>query len=117
MPDTASGRTPHLPRLRHNRFSKLSRNVTIGLVTHSAAKLLPASWCVTSAPSEICKTLLSQDLFQTTFDQLPIACLVANKILCVHGGVGDGRRDPQAKSVGYIYRQTMVGSVFQVGSQ
>mmetsp|Transcript_34513 Transcript_34513/g.80540 ORF Transcript_34513/g.80540 Transcript_34513/m.80540 type:complete len:598 (+) Transcript_34513:32-1825(+) len=33
------------------------------------------------------------DLFQTTFDQLPIACLVANKILCVHGGVGDGRWD------------------------
>jgi len=24
------------------------------------------------------------------FDQLPVACLIAGKILCVHGGIGDG---------------------------
>ncbi|CAK9007233.1 unnamed protein product [Durusdinium trenchii] len=30
---------------------------------------------------------------QTAFDQLPLACVVGGHILCVHGGVGDGRWD------------------------
>mmetsp|Transcript_137175 Transcript_137175/g.242507 ORF Transcript_137175/g.242507 Transcript_137175/m.242507 type:complete len:690 (+) Transcript_137175:111-2180(+) len=29
--------------------------------------------------------------FHKAFDQLPVACLVAERILCVHGGIGDGR--------------------------
>jgi len=33
------------------------------------------------------------DLFQEAFDQLPVACLVSGSLLCVHGGVGDGRWD------------------------
>ncbi|CAK9015631.1 unnamed protein product [Durusdinium trenchii] len=33
------------------------------------------------------------DLLQNAFDQLPLACVVGGKILCVHGGVGDGRWD------------------------
>lgn len=33
------------------------------------------------------------DLFQDVFDQLPVACLVGGRLLCVHGGVGDGRWD------------------------
>ncbi|CAJ1338772.1 unnamed protein product [Effrenium voratum] len=35
----------------------------------------------------------THDLLQTAFDHLPLACLVGGKILCVHGGVGDGRWD------------------------
>eukprot|EP00440_Ansanella_granifera_P056997 gb/GFBE01061788.1/.p1 GENE.gb/GFBE01061788.1/~~gb/GFBE01061788.1/.p1 ORF type:complete len:603 (+),score=106.49 gb/GFBE01061788.1/:1-1809(+) len=31
------------------------------------------------------------DLLQDVFEQLPLACLVGGKVLCVHGGVGDGR--------------------------
>mmetsp|Transcript_106640 Transcript_106640/g.308544 ORF Transcript_106640/g.308544 Transcript_106640/m.308544 type:complete len:797 (+) Transcript_106640:52-2442(+) len=30
------------------------------------------------------------ELVQGCFDRLPVACLVQDKILCVHGGIGDG---------------------------
>jgi len=30
------------------------------------------------------------ELIQCVFDRLPVACVVAEKILCVHGGIGDG---------------------------
>eukprot|EP00438_Fugacium_kawagutii_P011244 Skav211185 [mRNA] locus=scaffold884:195310:199667:+ [translate_table: standard] len=33
------------------------------------------------------------DLLQNAFDQLPLGCVVGGQILCVHGGVGDGRWD------------------------
>lgn len=33
------------------------------------------------------------DLLQNAFDQLPLGCVVGSQILCVHGGVGDGRWD------------------------
>ncbi|CAK9055279.1 Serine/threonine-protein phosphatase BSU1 (Bri1 suppressor protein 1) [Durusdinium trenchii] len=35
----------------------------------------------------------THDLFQTAFDQMPLACVVGGQILCVHGGLGDGRWD------------------------
>jgi len=31
------------------------------------------------------------DYFQDAFSQLPIACLVAGRVLCVHGGIGCGK--------------------------
>lgn len=31
------------------------------------------------------------DLFQTAFSQMPLACIIDRKILCVHGGIGDGK--------------------------
>jgi len=31
------------------------------------------------------------DLIQSTFDRLPMACLIAEKVLVVHGGIGDGK--------------------------
>jgi len=44
-----------------------------------------------------CLRLLGKDfgpkvfeLMQGAFNRLPVACLVAGKILCVHGGIGDG---------------------------
>jgi len=30
------------------------------------------------------------DLFHKAFDVLPLACLISSKVLCVHGGIGDG---------------------------
>lgn len=39
---------------------------------------------------------LGEKVFETThkaFDQLPLACLISGKILCVHGGIGDGKWD------------------------
>eukprot|EP00930_Biecheleria_cincta_P028709 TRINITY_DN20021_c0_g1_i1.p1 TRINITY_DN20021_c0_g1~~TRINITY_DN20021_c0_g1_i1.p1 ORF type:complete len:634 (+),score=127.66 TRINITY_DN20021_c0_g1_i1:50-1951(+) len=33
------------------------------------------------------------DLLEAAFDQLPIACLVEGRILCVHGGIGKGDWD------------------------
>lgn len=33
----------------------------------------------------------SYDIFHKAFDQLPVACLVSERILVVHGGIGDGR--------------------------
>merc|ERR1719221_282370 len=33
------------------------------------------------------------DAFQAAFDLLPLGCLVAEKVLCVHGGLGDGSWD------------------------
>jgi diadenosine tetraphosphatase ApaH/serine/threonine PP2A family protein phosphatase len=33
------------------------------------------------------------DLMEEAFDQLPIGCLVAKRVLVVHGGIGDGRWD------------------------
>ena len=30
------------------------------------------------------------ELIQGSFDRLPVACLINEKILCVHGGIGDG---------------------------
>jgi len=37
--------------------------------------------------------LTAYEFFEEAFDQLPIACLVSDSILCVHGGIGDGRWD------------------------
>jgi len=37
--------------------------------------------------------LLAYELFEEAFDQLPVACLINESILCVHGGIGDGRWD------------------------
>jgi len=30
------------------------------------------------------------DIIQNTFDMLPVACLIADRVLVVHGGIGDG---------------------------
>merc|ERR1719473_493091 len=35
--------------------------------------------------------LKAYDHFHKAFDQLPIACLVSDRVLVVHGGIGDGR--------------------------
>jgi len=40
--------------------------------------------------------LKTYDLFEEAFDQLPLACLVSERILCVHGGIGEGRWDLNA---------------------
>merc|ERR1712176_635356 len=47
---------------------------------------------------EECRTILGNDfgmkiftIVQTAFDQLPLGCLVAGRILVVHGGIGDGK--------------------------
>lgn len=31
------------------------------------------------------------DLIQKAFEQLPLGCLIADSVLCVHGGIGNGR--------------------------
>lgn len=44
--------------------------------------------------------LKTYKLMQETFDQLPVACLIAGRVLVVHGGIGDGRWDlNQARSI------------------
>ncbi|CAE8601221.1 unnamed protein product [Polarella glacialis] len=35
----------------------------------------------------------THDLIQDVFDQLPLACRVGGSVLCVHGGIGDGKWD------------------------